>query len=64
MIDVTTDAATDVTMSGTQTPASSVDSDILLRINLRLLIGEVEVEERERKIKRHVPVPALPSVLR
>lgn len=64
MTDVTTDAATDVTMSGTQTPASSVDSDILLRIDPRLLTGEVEVEERERKIKRHAPAPALPSVSR
>jgi hypothetical protein len=41
--DSTVDLTTDITMSGTQTPASSVDSDILLRIDPRLLTGQVEV---------------------
>ena len=43
--DVTTDTAIDIMISGTQTLASFVDSDILLRINPRLLIGKIEVEE-------------------
>jgi hypothetical protein len=64
IIDITTDAVIDVTMSSTQTPASSIDSNILLRINPCLLIGKVEVEERERKIKRYAPAPTLLSVLR
>ena len=54
----------DITISSTQTLVSSIDSNILLRINPYLLTGKVEVEERERKIKRYVLAPALPSVLR
>lgn len=38
--DVITDATTDVTMSGTQTPPSSVGSDILHRIDPRLLTDQ------------------------
>ena len=35
--DSTADSTTDIIMSGTQTPASSVDSDALLNIDPRLL---------------------------
>lgn len=45
--DSTTDSTTDVTMSGPQTPVSSVDSDVLLSIDPRLLTDQVEVEKSE-----------------
>ena len=64
MIDMTTDTATDITIFSTQTPASSVDFDIFLRINPRLLTSEVEVEEQERKIKKYTLAPTLLSILR
>jgi hypothetical protein len=62
--DTVTDIVIDITISSTQTPASSVDSNILLRINPCLLTGEVKVKGRERKIKRYILAPTLLSVLR
>ena len=48
MIDVIINAATDtvidIIISSTQTLASSMDFNILLRINPRLLTGKVEIE--------------------
>lgn len=41
------DSTTDVTMSGTQTPAPSVGSEVLLDIGPRLLTVPVEVDKNE-----------------
>jgi hypothetical protein len=44
----TADSTTDATMLGTQTPASSVDSNALLNIDPRLLTDQVEIENEAR----------------
>ena len=43
--DITIDIIIDAIISGTQTLASFIDSNILLRINPRLLTGKIEVEK-------------------
>jgi hypothetical protein len=48
--DSTADSTTDIIMSGTQTPASSVNSDTLLNIDPRLLTDQVEVENEEARL--------------
>ena len=62
--DMTTDIAINIIISSTQTLASFMDPNILLKINPYLLTGKVEVKERERKIKRHILVSTLLSISR
>jgi hypothetical protein len=62
--DVAIDAVIDIIISNTQTLASFVDSNILLRIDPRLLTGEVKIEEQKRKIKRYILASALLFILK
>ena len=62
--DIIIDMAIDIIISSTQTLIFFIDPNIFLKINPHLLISKVEVEKWERKIKRHILVPTLLSILR
>ena len=61
---ITTDIVINIIISSTQTLVFSIDPNIFLKIDSRLLTGKIEVKKQKRKIKRHILVPTLLSILK